>query len=517
LIGLLSALCTWVLWGHTLPSAVIHDEAAYLLQAKIFAAGACTAPAVPAPEFVEQFHVLVTPFVAAKYPPGHALVLAPGVRLGIPILMPLLLVGLAGALLFALLRPLAGGVNTVLAWALWILAPLNTDALPSYLSEVTTLPLGLAAWLGTARWWTTGGRRSLLVVGFCLGWMAITRPLTAVAWAVPIGIFVLGRVSHERNWRSLAGSLAVGCGVAALWPTWNLCTTGRLTPGPLALYTASYMPWDRPGFGLDSTPPLRTTQPDLEALADEFRGLHRELTPMRALASLPARAKSLVASTYGIGVVLLLPLMLLGSVYARRMWVAIGTGACLLGAYALYAHPMDWNVYYVEILPVLCALPVLGAAWLTGRRAQGIVPVGRGMWWTGLVGYGAIVATIVLGALEIPAARTHHVQQQWATRHFRNRLATLPPGQAIVFVRYATNRDVNASLIQNEPFFAHARVWVAYDRGQENSRLLELAPDRQAFMYDEAKDQLTWLSNPLTAVPDHNPDRHNEKSLQLSE
>jgi hypothetical protein len=506
-----------MLWGHVSPTAVVHDEAAYLLQAKIFASGKCRAPAAPAPEFLEQFHVLVTPFVAAKYPPGHALVLAPGVRLGVPVMMPLLLVGAASMLLVALLRPLMGSVNTALVWALWILAPLNTDALPSYLSEVTTLPLGLAAWLATARWWATGKRAWLFVVASSVGWMVITRPLTAVAWAIPIAFLVLRRAGREREWRSLAWAVGVGCGVLALWPAWNACTTGRLAYGPLALYTASYMPWDRPGFGLDSTPPLRSTQPDLDALADEFRGIHRELTPMRALGGLLDRARSLAGSAYGIGAVLLLPLVLPGTLYARRLWVPICTAACLLGGYALYAHPRDWNVYYLEIVPVLSALPVLGAAWLVGRRPQGLVRVSRALRWAGIFAYAAIVATITLGLLELPTERLQHRQQQRAIRYFHERIDALPPVPAIVFVRYAANRDVNVSLVQNDPFFAEARVWVAYDRGPENSRLLKLAPDRRAFLYDEGTGRLRRISDPAVAGPGRTHNKRTAESIRLVE
>jgi hypothetical protein len=494
-IGVLSAVCTWVLWGHLSPAAVFHDEAAYLLQAKVFAAGACTAPGAPAPEFFEQFHVLVTPFVAAKYPPGHALILAIGTLLGAPVSAPLALTGVAGALFFVVMRRLAGPVNAALAWALWIVAPLNAALLPGYFSEVTTLALGLAAWVGLARWWDTGERRWLVVVALCVGWMAITRPLTGLAWAVPIAVVVLARAWLGRDWPALAWPLALGCAVVALLPAWNGCSTGQLSRGPLALYTASYMPWDRPGFGLDSTPPVRATQPDLEALAGQFRDIHRALTPSQLPELIVERAKTLVASTYGLAVVLLLPLMFLGLFYARVTWVGVATVALVLGGYALYAHPMNWNIYYLEIVPVFCALPVLGAAWLRGR------PSGcRSVRWIGVVGYASVFATIGLNLVALPAARARHVQRQQAARRFHEQLAALP-GPAVVFVRYAADRNVDFSLVQNDPFFARARVWVAYDRGAENARLLMIAPDRRAFLYNQATDQLTRISDPLEGTP----------------
>ncbi len=495
ILGLIAALAAWFVWGHTEPTAIYHDEAAYLLQARIFASGACRAPAAPAPEFFEQFHVLVTPFVAAKYPPGHALLLSLGTLVGAPVAVPLVLIGVAGALLFVLVRQLSGPVNAMLAWALWVVAPLNAALLPGYLSEVTTLAFGLAAWVGLARWWETGGRRWLVMVAICIGWMAITRSLTGLVWAVPIGVMVLARIWRSGDWRSLAWPLAAGCAVVALLPAWNRCTTGQLSPGPLALYTASYMPWDRPGFGLDSTPPIRTSQPDLEALANRFRGIHRALTPSEVPALLAMRSRTLIASTYGPALILLLPLMLVGLCYARATWVGAATVALALGGYALYAHPMDWNAYYLELVPVLSALPVLGAAWLLGPQARAATG-GRAAHWIGVFGYAAVFATIGFGLLELPMARIHHIQSQETTRRFHERLLELPPGPAIVFVRYAADHNVDQSLVQNAPFFALARVWTAYDRGAENRRLTAIAPDRRAFLYDEATDQLTRLLAP---------------------
>ena len=62
----------------------VHDERAYLLQAEIFARWHWTAPAPPLASFFEQMHVFIEPAVFAKYPPAHALTLAPGIWLGRP-------------------------------------------------------------------------------------------------------------------------------------------------------------------------------------------------------------------------------------------------------------------------------------------------------------------------------------------------------------------------------------------------------------------------------------------------
>src|SRR5258708_13451698 len=99
--GVVTALLTWWVWGSLDQVAVFHDEAAYLLQAKIFASGRWTAPARPLPEFFEQYHVLVTPAFASKYWPGHSPLTVPGVCLALAGLGPLPLSRLPAAPRFA--------------------------------------------------------------------------------------------------------------------------------------------------------------------------------------------------------------------------------------------------------------------------------------------------------------------------------------------------------------------------------------------------------------------------------
>src|SRR6476469_9187981 len=66
-LGLVTAVFMTWLWGGLDQVATVHDEAAYLLQAKTYAGGHWTAPGLPLPEFFEQYHVLVTPVLTPKY------------------------------------------------------------------------------------------------------------------------------------------------------------------------------------------------------------------------------------------------------------------------------------------------------------------------------------------------------------------------------------------------------------------------------------------------------------------
>ena len=67
-------------------------------------------------------HVFIEPAVFAKYPPAHALTLVPGIWLGLPGLMPALMTGIAGALVFWLARRLANEWTALLTWWLWTTA-----------------------------------------------------------------------------------------------------------------------------------------------------------------------------------------------------------------------------------------------------------------------------------------------------------------------------------------------------------------------------------------------------------
>jgi hypothetical protein len=105
---------------------------------------------------------------------------------------------------------------------------------------------------------------------------------------------------------------------------------------------------------------------------------------------------------------------------------------------------------------------------------------------------------LLLAALATPAWTTlQEVRAQIVSDHafydsFRSLLPPAPDS-AIVFVRYAPTHNDGLSLVRNVPDLASQRVWVVYDRGAENARLLALAPRRIPYLFDEA----SWTLRPL--------------------
>ena len=496
IFGVLTAILTAWSWGSP-RVAEFHDESAYRLQGDIFAGGHWTEPTPPSPEFFEQVHVLLTPARAAKYPPGHSLLLAPGMWAGLPEGVPIILDLLSGALLFALARRIANCYVGLLAWIVWVAAPGGMKFRGSYFSEVTTSFLWLVAWWALLRWRESGKRSWLVIIAVCVGWGAITRPLTMLVFAAAAGIAILWRAWRQTTWRDLAGPIATGAAVLLLIPLWSWKTTGDWKTTPLALYTRTYLPFDKPGFGLDASPPLRPLPPDIENLYRFFAANHEEHTAANLPKILEERSEAVREDLWGGWRRPLLIFALVGLCFApREALFAGGVSALLLLAYLCYAHFANWTVYYLEIHPALAFLTAVGI-W----KVHSVLPAPDaahgaasrpGMTATLL----AISVALALAAFSIPDIRSARSVKQEHTAfrvRFQALIAALP-SRAVVFVRYSPYHDIHRSLIENEADLARARVWLVYDRGLENSRLMRMAPDRSPYLYDEATGALVPVS-----------------------
>lgn len=505
LLALVTVLVTWFAWGGELaPLGEIHDENAYLLQAEIFARGRWAMPARPLPEFFEQMHTLVTPATASKYPPGHSLVLVPGVLVGFPALVPLLLAGLAAALLFVLVRRLSDPWTALLAWALWLAAPLGLHFRPSYLSESTTTVCWLlASWL-LLRWLDDRRPRDLLLLAAVTGLGAITRPLTMLAFALPLGVVVLVRVARERRWRELGLAVAVGTACLAVLPLWSRGTTGSWRESPLSRYTADYLPFDVPTFApLDSTPPRRMMPTDLRQVYDIYLRIGNEIRA-QPLSQVVAERARVTWSTY-FGARTVVPLALLIAGVATGGGAAAFALACMLAlfvAYLAYPHPASWAIYYLEALPFACGLVALGAA-AAARGARALLArtprvdaarldaTARPLLFAGLS-----LLLCIEGVRALPADRDMRFESR-RLRLTARAVAQELDGPNVVFVRYAPNHVPHHSVVVNEADLARARTWWVHDRGADNARLLAAAKGRKAYLLDLARG---WVG-PLAEAP----------------
>jgi hypothetical protein len=488
-----SIAIVWFVWDAVVPIPKVHDESSYLLQADIFASGRWTAPSPPVPDFFEQPHVQVVPAVASKYPPGHALLLSIGALVRFPPLVPLLLTGIAAAMLFALATRLTNPWIALLTWTIWITAPIVLRFQPSYFSELTTTVLVLGSWWGLLTWRETRSTRWLLLMALAIGWGAITRPLTMLAFAIPIGVVVVRDVVRLRLWRDFGLAFVVGVAVLSMLPLWNARTTGDWKLSPIELYRRDYLPFDKIGFTPDTSAPRRSVSPVLKTTYDYFLVARKQ----QRWATLPQivteRVVNLTTGPRGLrqpssmfdGPTLpLLLFALLGLFFMTPpLRFAALSGLVLFVVHLSYAHWAPWTIYYLEMTPLIAAITAVGI-W----RALERITVSDGS-----AKVGAVFVFVVLAAFAVPVVgtwRRDHRARSALDRQFARELQELPR-RSILFVRYSPRLKQHMAVVLNYADLDAAPVWVVHDLGARNEELKRKAPGRQTFEFDE--DVLTRL------------------------
>jgi hypothetical protein len=234
-----------------------------------------------------------------------------------------------------------------------------------------------------------------------------------------------------------------------------------------------------------------------------FTALHRPIHGAHTLAALPRhfleRALATAQDTWGsrgLGWEWRAPLSLLALLgllqTGGHLWFGLASVLGLLVGYLVFAHTPDWTLYYQETQPVLAYATALGAAKLLARAAgerrdrdvpaRAVAPLALALLL--VLGPGLLDAEAMRGRI---ALRTGYFRQ--AARVF----ARIPEPRAIVFVRYRPPHSPHWSLVQNPADYARARLWLVHDRGPDNLRLMRLAPERAAYLFDEASFSLHRL------------------------
>jgi len=368
-LGAINALLVWWWVGwHRNPAPMVQDEAAYLLQAALFARGRWTGQAPPLPEFFAQMHVLTEPVLASKYPLGLSLLLTPFVAIGFAVLGPMVFAAITGALIFILARRVAGAPVALLTWLLWSSGSALLRYQGSFLSQTATVALWLATLYLVLEYRTHHRPRTLIAMGACVGMFAITRPLTAVGLAIPVGVIVVREVWRARAWRPLTLATLVTAAIVALLPLQNRMTTGDWRLSPLVAYSTRYTPFDFPGFGYTAPRELAPLPPDL----DSVRTFLTEARRQHTLRALPATLRSRAwYATLDIFIGWRTPLLLFALLGALAMPAAgvfaVAASVGLLLTYAFHAHWAHWTAYYFEGYPAVVFASAIGL-WAFAER-----------------------------------------------------------------------------------------------------------------------------------------------------
>jgi hypothetical protein len=368
----------------------IEDEIAYVWQAKALLEGHLT---VPSPKDEQTF---VVPFVVdyhgvrfGKYPPGWPAVLAIAIKLDIRPWINPLLAGLGVWLTYLLGKKIFNFFVGLLAAGLTITSPfflMNSGSLLSHPLGLVLSAIFALGWLEA--FWTDKAVdnsalrnkqwRYTMISSLSLGLLMLTRPLTALAVAIPFafhGVYLLFQRDARTRLRLLIFAL-IGILFVGFYLLWQYLLTGNPLLNPYTLW----WPYDRVGFG--------------PAIGRAPGGYNLNIAWINTIINLIAGANDLfgwaslswIFLPFGLWSAKRNPKgLLIGGVIVSLVvvYMAYWVGASLFGPR-----------YYYEGLYSLTILSAAGIAWLAGW------PFRRGMVYTRYYGWRKLqplAVTFVLG------------------------------------------------------------------------------------------------------------------------
>jgi hypothetical protein len=229
-----------------------EDEISYLWQARVFASGKLS---IQSPPHAGDMFI---PFVIdyhgrrfSKYPPGWPLIFSLGVRFGLEAWVNPLLAGISVWLTYLLGKRLISEKVGLIAAGLTVTSPFFLLNSGSFLSSPLSLALTgvfALAWLESFPPSVSASTHYYaMLAGLSLGWLALTRPLTALGVALPFGIhgmiLLLRGDQSIRRRVLLIGFLAMI--IASLYLVWQYVMTGDPFLNPYTLWWK----FDKIGFG----------------------------------------------------------------------------------------------------------------------------------------------------------------------------------------------------------------------------------------------------------------------------
>lgn len=477
-----------------------QDEHSYALQLQMLAHGRLWMPPFDPriAHFFSSLNIFVRPVYGSIYFPGTALMFVSSVWLHLPFwALPLIAGAACVGLTYLILLELLDG-----SWAL--VGAVMLAALPKFrsvslmlLSQTPLLLLGLLLILAWLKWRRKPSLYFAIVIGFLAGWAAVTRPLDAVCFAVPVGVAMLfdlrNRQASGSIWLSTAFCIVAGAApFLALQAIQNHGMSGRWTRFPIDQYHAQTYP--APLFGFHAVNWAAVPTPTLPQDADLMRSSAWPMFRAHTLGNLPKELwrvrlpRMLRTDLPAAPLAFLLPVGLLALKDRRRLVVA----ATPILFFVLYVPYIFYQEHYLVVAaPGLILLALLGLRLIAGA-------------WPGGLPEPAVLL-LALGLSIGAFAQTD--EQNWAPWmdmvRVEQRLQSLPHEPALVFFRYHSDRpDVNISFHEpvynvDTPLPEDATIVRAHDLGARDEELVRYfarrQPQRQVYLYDRLDDSITPL------------------------
>lgn len=342
-----------------------HDQQMTLIQTQMLARGRLWMPQHPCADFFETFYVLVKPVYAAMYFPGAALFFVPMVWLHLPYwVLPLLASGALIALLFRIVTEVIDPIAGLLAAAMLVSLVIFRLLSVWVMSHTVFTMLALAAVWCWLKWRKRRSMGWAAGMGAALGWAAITRPIDAVAYAVPLGLAILWELTRQNASKRL-GTLAIAFVAAlpflSLQLVFDRGVTGHFLQTPVQYYTQAEFPGvSAYGGVLPSGAHDTSTLLQKQLMAQNFVfPLERQFATQSLGEKLRTRVLTVLTSTLPFSpLIILLPA---GAMAVRdpRCLVVCVPLVLFLGGYVLY--PFFLSHYAISVAPGIILMILLGA------------------------------------------------------------------------------------------------------------------------------------------------------------
>ena len=424
--------------------------------------------------------------VEADSTPSPA-VLAVGAAFGKPGAVPVLLAGVTAVVLFLLGARLVGTGTAFVATALWIAAPFNTKWRAAYFSESLTCLLWIAwSWLAL-QYRREGRRRDLVIVSLLAAFAAITRPATAAALAITIPFIVWPRLRELAGRRDALVAGAVGLVLFAAVPIWNHAVLDDWKTVPYTEYSVRTYPFDMPTLSTDWSAAPRELASDMVALGEVQRRIYEGRSFMKFPGLFLDRVNETGKAALPWGLRALRFIAPIGLLFAGAAGgVALASVLLLVLLHLTMPHERMWTIYYLDVFPVVAFGAVLALRRWTELIAASTPSLAsltsRAPLMTTMIGF------VLLLSGQTVWAPPHVDDHAWMHREifFRAGLCALPPGDKTVFVQQRPDASPHHTLLDNDPRWDRSDTWVvrAWDAPRHRA-LMEAAPDRAAYIYDE--------------------------------
>lgn len=437
----------------------ITDGIAQLFQGRIFASGHLSLPSPAFRSFFDFENVVNNGRWFCQYPPGYPFFLALGVLVGMPWLINALFGALGVIVIYLLGRLMYSDRVARLAAALAALSPFLLLMSAGDLNHPTSLLFGalfLLCWIRLPQ----HGLANALLGGLSLGIMAMTRPFTAAAMAVPVVVWtffwlirrpaIFGRVLA-----CLAGLAASG----VLFALYNRATTGNpMTSGYSALYGSSL----QLGFGHETWGVVHTPWRGFVHMVNNLNGLNAWLFAW----PLPSLLFALVPVALGL----------------KHRWDRFNAAliASIVLAHIFYffhAHAYGPRFIY-ECLPALVLL--------TARGIFLLGPLGR---WSGISSppsdhrravAGTVALMLIIALLVSLPITVDGYRRSYRTSRLVALARRLRLTNALVF-----SSRPNETFLGNKTDLFAGSVVFANDLGSLNPALSAAYPDRRCYIIQD--------------------------------